>query len=161
MATPARPRFPRTTKAQRAPGPEQGTLFDLPAIPNAPKPPKAPKVTSPAPSTIRPHDSDHALDPRFRKNFRRRIQPADDEGYRWWAPTSSSNPARPRTLQAAYNANERTMRVVFRDGTPWEYYGVEPITWQRFKRSASPGRFINRILNGYPYARGEFDPPEG
>jgi hypothetical protein len=60
---------------------------------------------------------------------------------------------------AGYNANERTLRVVFRDGTPWEYFGVEPVVAQRFKRSASPGKFINRILNQYPYAHGDFEPP--
>lgn len=71
----------------------------------------------------------------------------------------SSNPARPRTLEAGYNAEQRTLRVVFRDGTPYSYYGVEPVTWQRFKRSASPGRFINRVLNSYPYERGDWEPP--
>ena len=108
-----------------------------------------------------PNEEAGVLDPRFRKNYRRRITEKDEEGYRWQAPTSSSNPARPRTVEAGYNASERTLRVVFRDGTPYEYYGVEPVTWQRFKRSASPGRFINRILNQYPYARADFQAPGG
>lgn len=121
--------------------------------------PPAPKVPhSEATPEVRGEGAG-ALDPRFRKNYRRRIQPADDEGYRWVDPTTSSNPARPRTLEAGYNAGERTLRVVFRDGTPWEYYGVEPVIWQRFKRSASPGRFINRVLNNYPYGRGDFEAP--
>ena len=153
---PSRPKFPKTTKAQRQPGPGQAALFEAPS---APKPPKVP---TPAPSRIRKPDMGEgagALDPRFRKNYRRRIQPADEEGYRWVDPTSSSNPARPRTHLAGYNAAERTMRVVFRDGTPYEYYGVEPVVWQRFKRSASPGRFINRILNQYPYERADFEVP--
>ena len=28
--------------------------------------------------------------------------------------------------------------------------------WKNFRRSASPGRYINRVLNGYPYWRGGF-----
>lgn len=153
MARPARPKFPKTTKGQRKPGPEQVALFDVPK--------KAAKTAASSVRTGSVAEGVGVLDPRFRKNYRRRITEVDEEGYRWESPTSSSNPARPRTLQAGYNARERTLRVVFRDGTPYEYYGVEPILWQRFKRSASPGRFINRILNQYPYARTDFEPPGG
>jgi hypothetical protein len=75
-------------------------------------------------------------------------------------PTRTSNPARPRTLQAGYDKKQGertgTLRVRFRDGTPWEYYEVPSEIWQRFKRSASPGRFINRVLNNYPYGPGNF-----
>ena len=77
------------------------------------------------------------------------------------SPTKSSNPERPRTLEAGYEAQTNgpgrgTLRVRFRDGTPWEYYDVEPAVWQRFKRSASPGKFVNRVLNDYEYSRGDF-----
>lgn len=75
-------------------------------------------------------------------------------------PTRTSNPERPRTLQAGYDKkagqSTGTLRVRFRDGSPWEYYEVEPEVWQRFKRSASPGKFINRVLNGYSYGPGSF-----
>lgn len=60
---------------------------------------------------------------------------------------------------AAYNPNLKDLRVVFRDGTPWVYHAVDSVIWERFRRTASPGRFINRVLNAYPYERGDFEPP--
>lgn len=100
------------------------------------------------------------LDPRFRKNYRRvETTEKDEEGFSWIIPTPSINPPRPRTLLAGYNANLRDLRVQFRDGTPWVYHAVEPQIWERFRRTASPGRFINRVLNYYPYERGDFEPP--
>lgn len=75
-------------------------------------------------------------------------------------PTATTNPARPRTLQAGYyrDRDESTgvLRVRFRDGTPWEYHDVPPNVWRNFRRVKSPGRFINRVLNNYPYGRGDF-----
>ena len=81
-------------------------------------------------------------------------------------PTSTTNPERPRTLQAGYHrerdeetgrlAETGTLRVRFRDGTPWEYYDVPPNVWRNFRRVKSPGRFINRVLNNYDYGRGNF-----
>lgn len=75
-------------------------------------------------------------------------------------PTPSSNPPRPRTVRAGYikerGESTGTLWVVFRDGTPWEYYDVPPRVWRNFRRVKSPGRFINRTLNNYPYGRGEF-----
>lgn len=73
-----------------------------------------------------------------------------------YQPTPSINPPRPRTLAAGYDENTYTLRVRFRDGTPWEYYGVPPRIWTTFQREKSPGRYINRVLNSYPYARGDF-----
>lgn len=75
-------------------------------------------------------------------------------------PTNTSNPLRPRTLRAGYikdrGAAEGTLWVVFRDGTPWEYYDVPQNVWRNFRRVKSPGRFINRVLNNYDYGRGDF-----
>ena len=75
-------------------------------------------------------------------------------------PTPSSNPPKPRTLRAGYikerGAGEGTLWVVFRDGTPWEYYDVPQNVWRNFRRVKSPGRFINRVLNNYDYGRGDF-----
>lgn len=73
-----------------------------------------------------------------------------------YQPTPSINPPRPRTLAAGYDKNTQTLRVRFRDGTPWEYYDVPERVWRNFKRVKSPGRAINRVLNNYPYARGDF-----
>lgn len=75
-------------------------------------------------------------------------------------PTATTNPARPRTLQAGYYRDRGdptgVLRVRFRDGTPWEYFDVPPNVWRNFRRVKSPGRFINRVLNQYPYSRGDF-----
>ena len=80
----------------------------------------------------------------------------DDSALLPYQPTPSINPPRPRTLAAGYDKDTRTLRVRFRDGTPWEYYDVPPDVYRRFRRVKSPGRFINRVLNQYPYARGNF-----
>lgn len=92
---------------------------------------------------------------------------AHDEGtyhFPQVSPTKTINPPRPRTMEAGWQridnldhpAYPGILRVRFRDGTPWEYYQVPSSVWQRFKRVQSPGRFINRVLNQYPYGRGDF-----
>jgi hypothetical protein len=73
-----------------------------------------------------------------------------------YSPTATTNPERPRTLAAGYDYDSRTLRVVFRDSTPWEYYEVPLAVWAGFQRTGSPGRFINDVLNQYPYAKGDF-----
>lgn len=80
------------------------------------------------------------------------------------SPTKTINPPRPRTLESgwervrdpAHPSYPGILRVRFRDGTPWEYHNVPSEVWQRFKRVQSPGRFVNRVLNQYPYNRGNF-----
>lgn len=80
------------------------------------------------------------------------------------SPTKTINPPRPRTLESGWESIRDPdhpsypgiLRVRFRDGTPFEYHNVPSAIWQRFKRVQSPGRFINRVLNGYPYNRGNF-----
>lgn len=57
-----------------------------------------------------------------------------------------------RVAQAGYSSRSHTLYVKFVDGTPWAYYGVEPNVWRNFRRSASPGRYINRVLNNYSYS---------
>lgn len=82
-------------------------------------------------------------------------------------PTNTSSPRpdeterRPRTLAAGYDAKSMTLFVRFRgerigygewdDGVGYEYYGVTPSEWQRFKNAPSPGQMINRVFNGHPY----------
>jgi hypothetical protein len=56
--------------------------------------------------------------------------------------TTSSNPARPRTLQAGYDPKKQTLIVVFRDGTWWSYHGVPNDLWQMFKTANSKGKFL-------------------
>lgn len=62
-------------------------------------------------------------------------------------PTTSSNPARPRTVAAGYDRIRETLTVVFRDGTFYNYYGVTPREWQDFKARVSKGRYIYKILD--------------
>lgn len=69
-----------------------------------------------------------------------------------WYPMSSS-----RVTEARYDSGLQQIHVIFRDGTPWVYDGVETNVWRNFRRSASPGRFINRVLNNYTYYQGGFD----
>jgi hypothetical protein len=80
----------------------------------------------------------------------------DDSALLPYQPTPSINPPRPRTLAAGYDPKTRTLRVRFRDGTPWQYFDVSPEEWRNFRRVKSPGRYINRVLNAHPYARGDF-----
>lgn len=77
----------------------------------------------------------------------------DDSELLPYQPTPSINPPRPRTLAAGYDPDTATMRVRFRDGPVYAYYGVTPREWTNFKRVKSPGRAINRVFNNKPYAR--------
>ena len=70
-------------------------------------------------------------------------------------PTSTINPERPRTVAAGYDKDEEKITVVFRDGTFYNYYEVDPKEWQRFKSVVSKGRFIYAYLDSKP--RGEAD----
>lgn len=72
-------------------------------------------------------------------------------------PTSSINPARPRTLAAGYNHKTKTLTVIFRiedndgyHGEPYNYYDVPNIQWQNFKRARSKGVFIYTYLDSHP-----------
>ncbi len=58
-------------------------------------------------------------------------------------PTSSTNAARPRTVAAGYDPDEKTITVVFRDGTFWNYYDVPPSVWIKFHQSYSKGPLLN------------------
>jgi len=60
-------------------------------------------------------------------------------------PTSSTNYGRPRTVAAGYDPKSKTMTVVFRDGTFYNYYDVTPGEWENFSASYSKGRpWLNR-----------------
>lgn len=63
-------------------------------------------------------------------------------------PTSSTNYSRPRTVAAGYDESKKTMTVVFRDGTFYNYYEVTPQEWSSFYASYSKGSpWLNR---GHP-----------
>ena len=102
----------------------------------------------PAPATSDPHGLQDPFGP----------SPTPAWDYYW--PTRTINAQRPRTLQARYSANQRRLEIIFRKGSPaspdasWHYDEVPPGIWTRFKRVESPGRYINAVLNGYPYGPG-------
>lgn len=82
-----------------------------------------------------------------------RARAGDDTALFPYTPTPSINPPRPRTLAGGYSADTQTLRVKFRDGPVYEYYDVPSNVWRNFRRVKSPGKFINRTLNNYTYAR--------
>jgi hypothetical protein len=65
-------------------------------------------------------------------------------------PTSTINPERPRTVAAGYDKTENKITVVFRDGTFYNYYEVDPNEWQAFKARVSKGRYIYSYLDSKP-----------
>lgn len=107
---------------------------------------------------LRPHDDTRAaLEKRQRDLLTQEAfelaREGDDSLLLPYQPTPSINPPRPRTLAAGYDREQQIVRVKFRDGALYEYYDVPPNVWRNFKRVKSPGRLINRTLNGYRYAR--------
>ena len=71
-------------------------------------------------------------------------------------PTSTTNPNKPRTIAAGYrpgtsdDGSAGTLTVIFRDGSYYNYYEVEPYLWQQFKQVKSKGRFIRKYLDQKP-----------
>lgn len=65
----------------------------------------------------------------------------------------SSNVNRPRALRGGYDSSADTVRIQFRDGPVYEYYDVPGTVWRALLRSKSTGRFINKVLDTYPYTR--------
>jgi hypothetical protein len=63
------------------------------------------------------------------------------------APTATTNPVRPRTVAAGYDGNRKVLTVVFRDGTFYNYYGVDGGQWSNFVRARSKGKFIYTYLD--------------
>ena len=65
-----------------------------------------------------------------------------------------------RVVEAAYDKDKQRLYVKFYKpapaGTPWTYDGVPANVWLNFKRSQSPGRFVNRVLNDFDYHRGNW-----
>lgn len=59
-----------------------------------------------------------------------------------------------RVGRARYDSGARQIQVEFsNNGAPYVYEEVPPNIWRNFRRTTSPGRFINRTLNNFPYYR--------
>ena len=56
--------------------------------------------------------------------------------------TSTTDPERPRTTAAGYDRAMEVLTVVFRDGTWWNYYGVDEDMWNSFVAAPSKGIFL-------------------
>lgn len=67
--------------------------------------------------------------------------------------TRSSNPERPRTLEAGYDPGNQILRITFREGALYEYIGVPEHTWETFRRAPSPGRMVDDVLGQFFYRR--------
>jgi hypothetical protein len=80
--------------------------------------------------------------------------PNPDWDYNW--PCTSTNPKRPRITQARYSKRLSTLEVVFRNGIPWHFDCVPPEVWGDFKRVVSPGRYLDRVLKGFPNGAGSW-----
>lgn len=66
-------------------------------------------------------------------------------------PTSTTNPDRPRTIAAGYDADRQVLTIVFRDGTYYNYYTVDVNTWEKFKAYYSKGKeIIPKVLDAFP-----------
>jgi len=59
------------------------------------------------------------------------------------APTR--NPARPRAWTIAYNPTTKTVYIVFRDNTWWEYNDIGTDTWLGLKRSNSTSSYLPKL----------------
>ncbi|NEO26005.1 MAG: KTSC domain-containing protein [Kamptonema sp. SIO4C4] len=57
-------------------------------------------------------------------------------------------PASSCTSALAYDPQEKLLEIEFTNGSVYQYEGVEPETWNRFRQSKSPGRFYNRAIKG-------------
>lgn len=68
-----------------------------------------------------------------------------------WLPFVST-----RLNTARYDPGLSQIHVIFREGDPWVYDQVPRNVWRNFRRAKSAGKYINRVLNGYPYFRGSF-----
>ncbi len=72
----------------------------------------------------------------------------------WHYRPDSSRVGRMRWDGAQSGKGLGMVQVTFRDGTNWIYREVPQPVWDNFRRAKSPGKFINRTMNQFPYGRG-------
>jgi hypothetical protein len=65
-----------------------------------------------------------------------------------------------RVKQMGYDPENEQLFVRFvkpeGQGTPWVYENVPESVFEQFQRSSSKGKFVNEVLNRYPYHKGNF-----
>lgn len=91
----------------------------------------------------------------FRKDSEASVDvpvPEEPDETAWFVFPDSS-----RCSEAAYNPKTDQLFLRFVRPVPGQveyvYEDVSSQEWARFKRSASPGAFVNRVLNNHPYYR--------
>jgi hypothetical protein len=62
-------------------------------------------------------------------------------------PTSTSNPAKPRTVGAGYDRENYILTIQFRDGTLYNYYDVPEYIWMQFRYAPSKGQYMQIELD--------------
>lgn len=55
-----------------------------------------------------------------------------------------------RVAEGWYDPEAKLLELKFVDGTHWLYEDVPAAEWRRLKMSASPGKFVRIVLDGYP-----------
>ena len=59
-----------------------------------------------------------------------------------------------RTTDAGYDRERQILKVkLYTNGAEYEYWPVPPAVARAFRRTESPGKFINAVLNNYNYQR--------
>lgn len=64
-----------------------------------------------------------------------------------WVSFNSS-----RVSRACYDRNSQQLLVDWQDAGMAYIYKVPPSVWRNMRRSTSIGKFVNRVLNQYPYS---------
>lgn len=111
--------------------------------------PKKKRISAAVQSPVRPTDPATV-------EAKRQSKAGNSQNLLPYDPTATTDPSRPRTLAAGYDSNNKILRVRFRDGTPWEYFGVPEDVWDGFQKTSSPGRYIASVLDNYTYSKGDF-----
>jgi len=77
--------------------------------------------------------------------------------YLYGPPVRTSKPSDPRCHMMEYYRDAAMVKVYWGDHrTPYVYFDIDWALWLRWKASASPGKFINRVLVGKPYMPAPF-----
>lgn len=64
-------------------------------------------------------------------------------------PVTSTNVA-----EIGYDEEQRTLEVLFRNGTLYQYFEVPPHIFTELIKAGSPGQYLNAIIKGhFRYAR--------
>jgi hypothetical protein len=74
-------------------------------------------------------------------------------------PTNTEYPGNgwphPRSKRATYDAGTQVLRIWWdrpsKAGNLTDYYDVPPQVWETVKETSSTGKYVNAVLNYYPY----------